>query len=81
MVEEFADGELNSHVMISILNARKYLERKLPSIKDAYLLAMISYAFVITDSPENYYAFNLLHKSLRVDEGTFPCFRMFREKS
>lgn len=68
---EFAEGELRSRVVISILNARKYLEKKLPSVRDPYLLAMISYAFLITDSPYDETAFSLLHKSLRVNEGNF----------
>ncbi|XP_065199641.1 ovostatin-like [Planococcus citri] len=68
-VVEFGDGDLNTHVIVSILNARKYLEKKLSSsIHDPYLLALISYALRITNSPESNYAFTRLHKAMQVNE-------------
>lgn len=63
------DGELKTNTSISCHKARVALEKVLPTLKDPHAIAMIANALSIMSSSEAGFAFDILRKHSRMNDG------------
>lgn len=63
------DGELKTNASISCHKAGAALEKVLPTLKDPYAIAMVAYALSILSSSEAGFAFDILRKHSRMNDG------------